>query len=103
MSKSHLRCPLNVQLDTKCGTQGADVLLEFYKCAASHGIHLRTTDPIESTFATVRLPERTDEAMRQVLPVSSLGISLNKSFPPFDGSVDARRILSVTSAVTDDG
>jgi putative transposase len=31
------------------------VLLEFYKYPAEHWIHLRTTNPIESTFATVRL------------------------------------------------
>jgi transposase-like protein len=33
----------------------ADVLLQFYKFPAEHWIHLRTTNPIESTFATVRL------------------------------------------------
>src|SRR6476661_1797131 len=33
----------------------ADVLLEFYKYPAEHWIHFRTTNPIESTFATVRL------------------------------------------------
>jgi transposase-like protein len=33
----------------------ADVLLELYKYPAEHWIHLRTTNPIESTFATVRL------------------------------------------------
>ena len=33
----------------------ADVLLEFYDYPAEHWIHLRTTNPIESTFATVRL------------------------------------------------
>jgi putative transposase len=32
-----------------------DVLLEFYNYPAEHWIHLRTTNPIESTFATVRL------------------------------------------------
>ena len=32
-----------------------DVLLEFYKYPAEHWIHLRTTNPIESTFSTVRL------------------------------------------------
>lgn len=33
----------------------ADVLLEFYKYPAEHWIHLRTTNPIENTLATVRL------------------------------------------------
>lgn len=32
-----------------------DVLLAFYDFPAEHWIHLRTTNPIESTFATVRL------------------------------------------------
>ncbi len=32
-----------------------DVLLEFFKYPAEHWIHLLTTNPIESTFATVRL------------------------------------------------
>lgn len=36
----------------------ADVLLEFYRYPAPHWIHLRTTNPIESTFATVRLRQR---------------------------------------------
>jgi hypothetical protein len=31
------------------------VLLEFYKYPAERWVHLRTTNPIESTFATVRL------------------------------------------------
>ncbi|MFC9463173.1 IS256 family transposase [Streptomyces coelicoflavus] len=33
----------------------ADELLAFYDFPAEHWIHLRTTNPIESTFATVRL------------------------------------------------
>jgi transposase-like protein len=36
-------------------TDDLDSLLEFYKYPAEHWIHLRTTNPIESTFATVRL------------------------------------------------
>lgn len=35
-----------------------DVLLEFYGYPAEHWVHLRTTNPIESTFATVRLRQR---------------------------------------------
>ena len=33
----------------------ADLLLEFFRYPAEHWAHLRTTNPIESTFATVRL------------------------------------------------
>jgi putative transposase len=36
----------------------AEVLVEFYRYPAEHWIHLRTTNPIESTFATVRLRTR---------------------------------------------
>ena len=32
--------------------------LAFYDVPAEHRIHLRTTNPIESTFATVRLRQR---------------------------------------------
>jgi len=39
-------------------TEDLDVLLEFYNYPAEHWIHLRTTNPIESTFATVRLRQR---------------------------------------------
>jgi hypothetical protein len=35
-----------------------DTPLEFYRYPAEHWIHLRTTNPIESTFATVRLRSR---------------------------------------------
>ena len=40
---------------TECLQKDRDVLLTFYDFPAEHWIHLRTTNPIESTFATVRL------------------------------------------------
>lgn len=40
---------------TECLAKDRDVLLTFYDSPAEHWIHLRTTNPIESTFATVRL------------------------------------------------
>ncbi|MFB7248314.1 transposase, partial [Streptomyces populi] len=36
-------------------TDEVDELLAFYDFPAEHWIHLRTTNPIESTFATVKL------------------------------------------------
>jgi transposase-like protein len=39
-------------------TDDLDVLLEFFNYPAEHWVHLRTTNPIESTFATVRLRTR---------------------------------------------
>lgn len=43
---------------TECLTKDRDVLLAFYDFPAEHWGHLRTTNPIESTFATVRLRHR---------------------------------------------
>jgi putative transposase len=39
----------------ECLTKDRQVLLTFYDFPAEHWIHLRTTNPIESTFGTVRL------------------------------------------------
>jgi transposase-like protein len=39
----------------ECLVKDRDALLAFYDFPAEHWIHLRTTNPIESTFATVRL------------------------------------------------
>jgi putative transposase len=39
---------------TECLAKDRAVLLTFYDYPAEHWIHLRTTNPIESTFATVR-------------------------------------------------
>jgi putative transposase len=38
----------------ECLIKDRDVLLAFYDFPAEHWKHLRTTNPIESTFATVR-------------------------------------------------
>jgi transposase-like protein len=40
---------------SECLSKDRDVLLTFYDFPALHWQHLRTTNPIESTFATVRL------------------------------------------------
>jgi putative transposase len=39
-------------------TQDAEELLTFYDFPAEHWLHLKTSNPIESTFATVRLRTR---------------------------------------------
>jgi transposase-like protein len=43
---------------TGCLAKDRDVLLTFYDFPAEHWVHLRTTNPVESTFATVRLRTR---------------------------------------------
>jgi putative transposase len=40
---------------TECLAKDRDTLLTFYDFPAEHWLHVRTTNPIESTFATVRL------------------------------------------------
>lgn len=43
---------------TDCLTKDGDVLLTFYDFPAEHWRYLRTTNSIESTFATIRLRHR---------------------------------------------
>lgn len=43
---------------TECLAKDRDELLAFYDFPAEHWKHLRTTNPIESTFATIRLRHR---------------------------------------------
>lgn len=43
---------------TECLAKDRDALLTFYDFPAEHWRHLRTTNPIESTFATIRLRHR---------------------------------------------
>lgn len=43
----------------ECLAKDREALLAFYDFPAEHWVHIRTTNPIESTFATVRL--RTDK------------------------------------------
>lgn len=42
----------------ECLEKDREVLLAYYDFPAEHWIHLRTTNPIESTFATVRHRQR---------------------------------------------
>lgn len=44
----------------QCLTKDKEALLAFYDFPAEHWVHLRTTNPIESTFGTIR--HRTDQA-----------------------------------------
>ena len=39
----------------ECLSKDRDVLLSFDDFPAEHWVHIRTTNPVESTFATVRL------------------------------------------------
>jgi transposase-like protein len=54
-------------------TRDRDALLAFYDFPAEHWIHVRTTNPIESTFATVR--HRTTRTRNCVSRVTFLGLA----------------------------
>jgi transposase-like protein len=49
-------------------TDDLDTLLAFYDYPAEHWIHLRTTNPIESTFATVRHAARSPRVQGRERP-----------------------------------
>ena len=53
-----------------------DTLLAFYDFPAEHWIHLRTTNPIESTFATVRLRTRTTRGAGSRQAALAMGFKL---------------------------
>lgn len=61
-------------------TKEEDVLPVFYNYPAEHWIHLRTTYPIESTFATVRL--RTKVTRDAGSRSAALAMTFNSSSPP---------------------
>ena len=53
-----------------CLTKDRDALLAFYDFPAEHWKHLRTTNPIESTFATVR---------HRTIPVKRLSVEQDRA------------------------
>lgn len=47
----------------ECLTKDKDILLTFYDFPCEHWIHIRSTNVIESTFATVRLRTKKTKVM----------------------------------------
>ena len=54
-----------------CLAKDRDILLTFFDFPAEHWAHIRTTNPIESTFATVRI--RTDKTRGCVCNLHGVG------------------------------
>ena len=75
-----------------------DVLLAFYDFPAEHWVHLRTTNPIESTFATVRLRTRVTKGPGS----SAAGVAM--AFKPIEAAqarwraVNAPHLVAVVRA-----
>ena len=74
----------------ECLAKDRDVLLTFYDFPAEHWIHLRTTNPIESTFATVRLRHRRTKGngsrVACLAMVFKLCASAQKTWRPLNGA-----------------
>jgi transposase-like protein len=74
----------------ECLAKDRDELLTFYDFPAEHWIHLRTTNPIESVFATVRLRHRRTKGSgtraRCLAMVHQLMLSASKHWRLLNGS-----------------
>ena len=68
----------------ECLAKDRDALLTFYDFPAEHWAHLRTTNPIESTFATIRLRHRKTKGSgsrrASLAMMFKLGISAQKNW-----------------------
>jgi len=89
----------------ECLKKDRDVLLTFYDFPAEHWIHIRTTNPIESTFATVRLRHRKTKGSGSrvacMTMVFKLMESASKTWRALNGSALARDVIA--GAVFADG
>jgi len=82
---------------TECLRKDQDVLLRFYDFPAVHWKHLRTTNPIESTFATVRHRTRQTKGCGSreatLSMVYKLGREAEKHWRKLDGSSFVLKVL----------
>ena len=81
-------------------SENREDLMAFYDFPAEHWIHLRTTNPIESTFATVRLRTRRTKGcgsrIATLTMVFKLTLSAERQWKQLRG---ARRIVQVLEGV----
>jgi transposase-like protein len=84
----------------ECLTKDQDTLLTFFDFPAEHWKHLRTTNPIESTFATVRLRTRVTKGPGSraagLAMVFKLLLTAEKSWRKLNG---AERVAHVRAGV----
>jgi putative transposase len=79
-------------------TDDLDVLLAFYDYPAEHWIHLRTTNPIESTFATVRLRQRVTKGPGSRAAGIAMAFKLLESAQARWRAVNAPHLVALVSA-----
>jgi putative transposase len=83
---------------TDCLRKDRDALLAFYDFPAEHWVHLRTTNPIESAFATIR--HRSDRAkgcMSRATMLSmmfKLALAAEQSFRRLKGSWHLAKVIA---------
>jgi putative transposase len=79
-------------------TERIDVLLAFYDYPGEHWIHLRTTNPIESTFATVRLRQRVTKGPGSRAAGVAMAFKLIESAQARWRSVNAPHLVALVRA-----
>lgn len=83
---------------TECLEKDRDSLLSFYDFPAKHWIHIRTSNPIESTFATVRLRTKRTKGCGSRIAcltmVFKLACSAEKRWNKLRGSEDLPAVIS---------
>ncbi len=79
-------------------TDHVDVLLAFYDYPAEHWIHLRTTNPIESTFATVRLRQRVTKGPGSRAAGIAMAFKLIEAAQTRWGAVNAPHLVALVRA-----
>ena len=76
----------------------ADELLAFYDFPAEHWIHLRTTNPIESTFATVRLRTKVTKGAGSAAAALAMVFKLVESAQQRWRAVNAPHLVALVRA-----
>jgi putative transposase len=86
---------------TDCLEKDKEWLFTFYDFPAQHWSHLRTTNPIESTFATVRLrTQRTKGCGSRIATLTmvfKLGIEAQKHWRRLNGSALLPKVVTVSN------
>ena len=84
-------------------TKDREELLAFFDFPAEHWVHLRTTNPIESTFATVRLrTKKTKGCGSRVATLSMvfrLAVAAQKKWRSLNGAERLKEVLAGTKFV----
>ncbi|MDQ0701009.1 transposase-like protein [Streptomyces sp. W4I9-2] len=79
-------------------TDDVDALLAFYDFPAEHWVHLRTTNPIESAFATVRLRTKVTKGAGRAAAALAMVFKLVESAQARWRAVNAPHLVALVRA-----